>query len=116
MCAKSLQKWSDIPFGEVIEERWEKHGRSANLASLHRRLVGIGYEGFRQMVAGQLAPREDIMEQVADILGIDPREFPEYRRWQVEQTLKLYPDALAALYPIAMRISIGQSGHPPKAR
>jgi hypothetical protein len=69
-------------FGRIAERLWAtKNGlRKGTLASLHREMVGIGYEGFRKMIDGQVAA-----------LGIDPREFPEYRLLEIHEACQRYP-------------------------
>ena len=81
-------------FGHIAERIWAaKHGtRKGSIASLHREIEGIGYEGFRKMIDGQIMPRKDIMEQVASVLEIDPREFPEYRLLQIHEACRRHPE------------------------
>ena len=70
-------RWGSEPFGRVVERLWaEQMGgpRRGNLASLHREVGLVTYESFRQMCDSTLQPRMDVMEAVAAILGIDPRE------------------------------------------
>jgi hypothetical protein len=85
--------WQE-PFGQMAERLWaEKHGpRKGTVASLHREIAGMGYEGFRKMIDGQVVPRKDIMEQVAAVLDIDPREFPEYRLLQIHEACRRHPE------------------------
>lgn len=87
------QSWPES-FGRMAERLWSaKHGpRKGTVASLHRQVVGLGYEGFRKMIDGQIAPRKDIMEQVAAALEIDPREFPEYRLLQIHEACMRHPE------------------------
>ena len=98
-------QWDIRAFGDQIEERWAKAEgrRRAVYASLFRRVDGIGYEGFRRMCVGELAPRKDIMEQVAAALNIDPREFPEYRTLQMMEACRRHPREVGVLcYELVM--------------
>jgi hypothetical protein len=85
--------WGEESFGHLAERLWAgKHGpRKGTVASLHRELVGLGYEGFRKMIDGKIMPRKDIMAQVAAALEIDPREFPEYRLLEIHAACECHP-------------------------
>lgn len=101
--------WPVKSFGEIVEERAPAavgKRRTTYRRELHRRLgVFLTYEGFRQMLDGTLEPRYDVMEAVAELLGMDAREFPEYRLWQIGQVLVKYPEEADGLYEAAMVIA-----------
>lgn len=88
------------PFGDVVEdalrEIWGQ--RRPNYARLHRMIKGISYEGLRQMIAGDLAPRADVMEQVAEVIGRDPSDFKEYRLYEISECFSRHPELEVHLY------------------
>ncbi len=92
--------WGKRPFAEVVNDLWaRKEGRRrARYITLHQQIEGIGYEGFRVMCDGKQRPRPDIMEQVAAVLGIDSREFPEYRLHQMVETCSRHPEIQESYY------------------
>lgn len=96
-------RWGTRPFAEVVNDMWAKHEnrRRARYSSLYRTIAEaaeIGYEWFRRMCDGTAAPRMDVMEQVAAVLQIDPREFPEYRLQQMKDACSRYPELERAYY------------------
>ena len=94
------EQWNREPFGKLTERLWaERNGvRLGRLTRLHRQLKDIGYEGFRKMIDGQLTPRPDIMEQTAAVLGLDPREYPEYRLYQIQTLVEQHSDLADSIY------------------
>ena len=75
---------TDKPFGRALadllrdQEDYLTHTGNINWRLVAGALEGVHYETLRKCVAGERQPTLRLIEQVADLVGVEPTYFVEY--------------------------------------
>jgi transcriptional regulator with XRE-family HTH domain len=90
------RRYSDRPFGPTIEELMTETGTTyrglADKAGLSAGYLNHIVHGNRPV------PSNDVIERVAEALGVEPEHFREYRIRVITDKLEQMPDLIDRLY------------------
>jgi transcriptional regulator with XRE-family HTH domain len=90
------RRFSDEPFGPTVE------GLMVDSGVTYRELAGrtklsAGY--LNHLVHGNRpVPSDDVVETLAEALGVEPEHFREYRLRRITQRLEAMPELIDRLY------------------
>lgn len=71
-----------------------------NLREFFGRVEGWKYETLRKQISGERTLQPEAIEAMAEILGVPPEYFQEYRRHQIEQTISDHPELVDLFYDL----------------
>lgn len=81
------------------QERGDPGGR-LNLRRFFSRVDGWEYETLRKQLSGERTLKPDAMRAMADVLGVPPEYFLEFRRHQIEQAIATHPELVDLFYDL----------------
>ena len=90
------RRFSEEPFGPTVERLMTESGETyRSLAT--RTQLSAGY--LNHLVHGNRpVPSNDVVETLADALGVEPEHFREYRLRVITDRLEQMPDLIDRLY------------------
>ena len=90
------RKFSSEPFGAALEQLMEETGVTyRGLAD--KAQLSAGY--LNHLVHGNRpVPADDVIERIAEALGVEPAHFREYRLRYITRRLEAMPDLIDRLY------------------
>jgi transcriptional regulator with XRE-family HTH domain len=90
------RRFSEDPFGETLERLMNENGMTyRGLASKTK--LSAGY--LNHLVHGNRpVPSNDVMQTLADALGVEPEHFREYRLRVITDRLEAMPEMIDRLY------------------
>ena len=90
------RKFSEEPFGPTIERLMAENGVTYRGLAEKTRL-SAGY--LNHLVHGNRpVPSNDVVETLADALGVEPEHFREYRLRVITERLEAMPELIDRLY------------------
>jgi transcriptional regulator with XRE-family HTH domain len=90
------RRFSEEPFGPTIERLMAEEGVTYRGLAERTRL-SAGY--LNHLVHGNRpVPSNDVVETLADALGVEPEHFREYRLRVITERLEQMPDLIDRLY------------------
>ncbi len=90
------RRYSDEPFGPTVERLMDEAGVTYRGLAAQTNL-SAGY--LNHLVHGNRpVPSNDVVERLADALGVEPAHFVEYRLRQITERLERMPDMIDRLY------------------
>jgi transcriptional regulator with XRE-family HTH domain len=90
------RRFSEEPFGATVERLMEEAGLTYR--SLAER-TGLSAGYLNHLVHGNRpVPSNDVVETLADALGVEPEHFREYRLRVITDRLEQMPDLIDRLY------------------
>jgi anthranilate phosphoribosyltransferase len=81
------------------QERGDPKAR-VNLREFFGRVDGWEYETLRKQISGERTLKPDAIQAMAEILGVAPEYFLEYRRYQIEQAIVNHPELVDLVYDL----------------
>ena len=90
------RKFSEEPFGETIERLMSENGVTYRALASQTKL-SAGY--LNHLVHGNRpVPSNDVVETLADALGVEAEHFREYRLRVITERLEAMPELIDRLY------------------
>ena len=90
------RKFSEEPFGPTIERLMAENGVTYR-GLAEKTQLSAGY--LNHLVHGNRpVPSNDVVETLADALGVEPEHFREYRLRVITERLEAMPDLIDRLY------------------
>jgi transcriptional regulator with XRE-family HTH domain len=90
------RRFSEEPFGDTIERLMNEESVTYR-ALADKTGLSAGY--LNHLVHGNRpVPSNDVVETLADALGVDPEHFREYRLRMITQRLEEMPELIDRLY------------------
>ena len=90
------RKFSEEPFGETIERLMAENGVTYRALASQTKL-SAGY--LNHLVHGNRpVPSNDVVETLADALGVEAEHFREYRLRVITERLEAMPEMIDRLY------------------
>ena len=90
------RKFSEEPFGATIERLMTENGITYRALAAKTRL-SAGY--LNHLVHGNRpVPSNEVVESLADALGVEPEHFREYRLRVITERLEQMPELIDRLY------------------
>jgi transcriptional regulator with XRE-family HTH domain len=90
------RRFSEEPFGDTIERLMNEEAVTYR-ALADKTGLSAGY--LNHLVHGNRpVPSNDVVETLADALGVDPEHFREYRLRMITQRLEEMPELIDRLY------------------
>jgi transcriptional regulator with XRE-family HTH domain len=90
------QRFSDDPFGGTVERLMNEHGITYR-ALADKTKLSAGY--LNHLVHGNRpVPSNDVVQTLAEALGVEPEHFREYRLRVITDRLEEMPDLIDRLY------------------
>jgi len=90
------RRFSDEPFGPTVERLMEEAGLTYRSLA-ERSGLSAGY--LNHLVHGNRpVPSNDVVETLAESLGVEPEHFREYRLRVITERLEEMPDLIDRLY------------------
>lgn len=90
------RKFSEEPFGPTIERLMDETGLTYRALAVKTDL-SAGY--LNHLVHGNRpVPSKDVVERLAEALGVEPEHFREYRLRVITDRLESMPDLIDRLY------------------
>ena len=90
------RKFSSEPFGAALEQLMEETGVTYR-ALAQKAELSAGY--LNHLVHGNRpVPADDVIERIADALGVEPAYFREYRLRYITRRLEAMPELIDRLY------------------
>jgi transcriptional regulator with XRE-family HTH domain len=96
MARQRRRRFSDQPFGETVERLMEENGITYR-GLAERTNLSAGY--LNHLVHGNRPfPAQDVVETIAEALGVEPEHFREYRLRVITERLEAMPELIDRLY------------------
>src|SRR5262245_40740352 len=90
------RRFSEQPFGHTIEQLMDETGLTYRALASRTRL-SAGY--LNHLVHGNRpVPSNDVVERLAEALGVEPEHFVEYRLRVITERLERMPEMIDRLY------------------
>ena len=90
------RRFTSEPFGPALEQLMEETGVTYR-ALAHKAELSAGY--LNHLVHGNRpVPADDVIERIADALGVEPAYFREYRLRYITRRLEAMPELIDRLY------------------
>ncbi len=100
------QKYTHKSFGEALAELLREHQHNpyrANLYAFADELPErISYAALRLAVNGKVIVKPELIEARAEVLGVPPSYFREYRTHQILEALESHPQLAGLVYETVM--------------
>ena len=100
------QKYTHQSFGVALADLLREHQHNpyrANLYAFADELPeGISYAALRLAVNGKVVVRPELIEACANVLGVPPSYFKEYRVHQILEALESHPELAGLVYETVM--------------
>ena len=94
--ARRRRRFSTEPFGPTIEQLMDETGTTYR-ALADRSGLSAGY--LNHLVHGNRpVPSNDVIQSLADALGVEPEHFREYRLRVITDRLEAMPEMIDRLY------------------
>lgn len=93
------KRFADALADLLRQERGYTDGR-VNLRQFFGRVDGWEYETLRKQLSGERTLKPDAIKVMADVLGVPPEYFLEYRRYQIEQAIADHPELVDLFYDL----------------
>ena len=96
MSVARRRKFSEEPFGQTIERLMAENGVTYR-GLAEKTQLSAGY--LNHLVHGNRpVPSNDVVETLADALGVEPEHFREYRLRVITERLEAMPEMIDRLY------------------
>lgn len=103
---RSNAGYTTRPIRQAVTDLLQKEGgesaASVSLRKFSQRLTGWGYETLRKQLGNQRALQPQLIEAVANALGVQAEYFLEYRRHRVEQAIVANPEIVDLMYDLVI--------------
>jgi hypothetical protein len=84
--------------GELLRVQQGDPLGSISLRTFFAQIPEYSYDALRKMVRGKMSLQHKAIEAMANVLGVAPEYFVEYRAWQVREGLKRHPELADEVY------------------
>ena len=92
------------PFADALAELLRNEqgdpGARVNLRGFFGRVEGWEYETLRKQIVGERTLKPEVIEAIAEALGIAPQYFQEYRRHELERAIVTHPELVDLFYDL----------------
>ena len=100
-------KYTQKPFaealGEIMREQYGDRMGNFDLRPVLSQVEAYSYEALRLMLKGQRSLKLEAIEGIAEVIGVSPHYFVEYRRMWPAAMAEKYPELADEIYEVTLR-------------
>ena len=85
---------------ELVRNEQGDPGARVNLRAFFGRVEGWEYETLRKQIVGERTLKPEVIEAIAEALGVAPEYFQEYRRHELERAIVTHPELVDLFYDL----------------